>query len=246
MQNHFNIVVAGDNPDEILKKYSNTLKVKPYTVFKIADAGKYKQKHLDTLTKIIENCEDERMKLSLEVEFDRITNLDDIGYYLELTENYELDEATGDVILDKNPNGKFDYCRLGKDLCMPMKDYNDNEIFQARKKDINWEKIHLYNTWTYEIVWDMCVEGKEPKNENERNLYENMKNRKDYFNFFKTKENYVKHNTSFWGFAFVDENGWYEMDDNISQIEWVNNFYEKFIVPLPEDTLISIYECYKS
>jgi hypothetical protein len=74
-----------------------------------------------------------------------------------------------------------------------------------------------------------------------------MKNRRAYFDNFKNKETYVSWSTSFWGYAFVDQNGWHDIDsEKGEQIEWVNNFYDKFIKNLPENTRISVYECVRN
>jgi hypothetical protein len=71
-----------------------------------------------------------------------------------------------------------------------------------------------------------------------------MKNRIAYFENFKDKETYISWSTSFWGYAFVDQNNWYDMDtEKMGQIEWVNSFYDKYIKKLPENTRITIYEC---
>jgi hypothetical protein len=43
----------------------------------------------------------------------------------------------------------------------------------------------------------------------------------------------------------VSKNGWVELDDGMDQFVWVRNFYESFIDPLPDDTLLTIYECQK-
>ena len=48
--------------------------------------------------------------------------------------------------------------------------------------------MHLHGGEIYEIAWDMVMGNKKPKNEYEKNIYENMKNRTEYFQRFKTKE----------------------------------------------------------
>ena len=94
-------------------------------------------------------------------------------------------------------------------------------------------------------IAEMVMEGSEPQNDNETQIYENMKARTAYFEKFGSKENYVLVNTAFWGYAFVSENGWIELEDDMDQFEWVKNFYIRFIEPLPDDTLLTIYECNK-
>ncbi len=241
---HFSAVVVGENPNELLGKYDKNKKVDEYVAFRLSDAGKYKQTYLNNLKNTIDNINDTKLKTILTEDYEFVSSMDDVDYYIQLTSGYALDETTGNVILNENPNGKYDWCRLGKDLCMPMIDKKGNEVFQARKKDIDWSKTHLFNSWSYETVWDLVIGGKIPESEEEEKLYENMKNRKDYFNFFGNKENYVLSNTAFWGYAFVDESGWYEIEFT-PQVEWIKNFYNKFIEHLSEDTKISIFECFR-
>ena len=45
--------------------------------------------------------------------------------------------------------------------------------------------------------------------------------------------------------TFVDENKWTELDETTSQFEWVKNFYDRFIKPLDDNTLLTIFECKK-
>ena len=49
-------------------------------------------------------------------------------------------------------------------------------------------------------------------------------------------------------YAFVNDKEWIDIDNykNHNQIEWVTNFYDRFIKNLPEDTLITVYECVKN
>ena len=73
-----------------------------------------------------------------------------------------------------------------------------------------------------------------------------MKNRTMYFSKFKTKENYVIHSTAFWGYAFLSEKtGWKELEEHMNQFDWVSHFYDNFIKPLDENTLLTIFECKK-
>lgn len=243
---HFTTVVIGDNPSEIIKKYDKNLKVEPYIAYRIGDAKIYKERALKSLESCINTATDGKIKTLLIDERNNIQNMEDVDYYIYLTRDYEIDEETGNVVLTDNPHGKYDWCRPGKDLCMPMIGKNGEEIFKGKKSEIDWSKTHRYNTWTYETVWDLVMGDRKPQGEIEKKLYDNMKNRKDYFAFFKTKENYVLSNTSFWGYAYLDENGWVELEDNVPQFEWVSRFYETFIEPLSEDTLITLYECYRN
>ena len=87
------------------------------------------------------------------------------------------------------------------------------------------------------------IEGKEPSNEEEQKIYNNMKDRTVYFSNFKNKEEYVKHNSAYWNYAYLDENGWKDMDDcEGKDIEWVSSFYEKFVVPIKPEQRVTIFE----
>lgn len=90
------------------------------------------------------------------------------------------------------------------------------------------------------------MEGSAPTDGQEEHIYENMKNRTEYFSNFNSKDDYVMYNISFWGYAFLsEETGWKEYEEGIKQIDWVKHFYDKFIKPLPDNTLLTIYECKK-
>ena len=92
----------------------------------------------------------------------------------------------------------------------------------------------------------MVMEKSKPETDYEALIYDNMKDKITYFEKFETKENYVISNTAFWGYAFVSESkGWMDASEVESQFVWMNNFYDLFIKNLPDNTLLSIYECRK-
>ena len=130
-------------------------------------------------------------------------------------------------------------------FCVPFITLDGNEVFQARKKDIDWNRIHLFGQEIYRRAWEMVMEKSEPMTDQEKNIFENMKNRTAYFEKFKDKKRYVTYATAFWGYAFVDDNKWIDMDSEKDGYDWVSNFYERFIVPLDDNTLLTIYECRK-
>jgi hypothetical protein len=244
---HFTLVVIGDNPEELVKPYDNNIKVEPYKVYEFAKAKEYREQYItfyESLLRSKKLTDSERESINNALEY--YHSLDDIDFYLELTNGNELDPETGDLMSDQNPNGKYDTCHIGKNLSMPLINKNGEEVFSGIKKDIDWNKIHLANKEVYERTWEMIMEGDKPKTDDEKTIYENMKNRTAYFEFFGTKDRYVLNSTAFWGYAVLDQkNGWRELEDNMSQIDWVSNFYDNFIKPLPENTRISIYECFR-
>jgi hypothetical protein len=73
-----------------------------------------------------------------------------------------------------------------------------------------------------------------------------MKDKETYFKKFETKENYVVSNTAFWGYAFLSEKtGWVDASNTHDQFVWMAEYYNMFIKNLPDDTLLTIYECKK-
>ena len=69
-----------------------------------------------------------------------------------------------------------------------------------------------------------------------------MSNRLEYFGQFKDKEAYVKHSTSFFMYGIATSKEYHEVNFQISDIEWVATFYDKYIKTLKGNPTLSIYE----
>ena len=244
--NFFSTIVAGENPAELMKPYDKSIEVEPYVVYKFADAEFLKAKHIEFYSSALKNknltkeeC-DELLKA-----MNSITNLSTEEFFDDLTWEYDIDEETNDAISTENPKGKYSTYTIGKLFSVPFITLDGRETFQARKKDINWNIVHLGNSEIYKSAWEVVVEKRKPENEQEEQILENMKLRESYFNNFDTKEQYITYSTAFWGYAFLDKSGWNDIDDGGNLFDWVAQFYDNFIKPLPDDTLLTIYECKK-
>ena len=234
---HFNVLVAGVNHPSLMDRYDSNRMVEKYVAFEYAKAEEYRKKFLEGLE------EAAKYNPSVQENIDFIKNEDIDDFYLDLTEEYEYDPETGNAISTKNPDGKFDSYRIAGNFAMPFILKNGKETYSALKGDIDWEKMNADPT-PYETAWDLVVGGKKPKNDYEKNIYENMKNRTAYFGAFGSKSDYVAMSTAFWCYAFVsDKNGWTEFGHSDNQVEWVKNFYKKFVKNLPDSTLLTLYEC---
>ena len=90
----------------------------------------------------------------------------------------------------------------------------------------------------------MAVEDDEPKNDDEKQIKAYWKDRGKYLSIFKSKDDFITHNCAYWTYAYLDENGWHDVDsdENGNENEWIKSFYSKFIKKINDDALITIYE----
>jgi hypothetical protein len=243
---HFVCIAAGENPDAVMKPYNKNDEVEPYVKYKFKDAKKIKEKYIEIYEGILNNENETVDKESLQDIVDDLKDMTVDEFYEDLTDGLEIDEKTGDAISRENIDGKYSYYSLGKLFSIPFLTKDGREVFQARKSEIDWEKIHLSGGEIYKRAWEMVMEESEPTTDYEKTIFENMKDKTTYFDKFETKENYVVSNTAFWGYAFVsDKRGWMDASESDSQFTWMSCFYDMFIKPLPDDTLLTIYECKK-
>lgn len=245
---HFRLIIAGNNPEELIKKYDNKLPVEKYCVVKFADAEKIYNQQLNYLNELLKVIPKDDPKYGMvEEEISYFRDMDYLEYYSDITDGLEIDKETGDAYSMKNPNGKFDNAQIGGRFALPFITKDGKETYTAKKDDVAWDKVHMTNAEAYEVAWDCVMGNRKPVTDDEKTIYENMKNRKVYFEHYKTRENYISSNTAFWGFAFLsEETGWVELEPNVDQYKWVNKFYERFIVPLDNNEILSIYECIRN
>lgn len=244
---HFVCIVAGDNPEKLLEQYNGNKNVEPYVVYKYKDANKIKNctiKYYESLKETI------NVPIEIEYLINSILDLKEMSdeeFFETLCDrkDYYINE-NGDIMSNKNPEAKFSYYNKGKLFSIPFLTKDGREIYQAKKSEIDWDKIHLNGGDAYRRVWEMVMENSEPNDEHEQVLYDNMKDKVSYFEKFETKENYIISNTAFWGYAFLSENtGWLDAEDINDQFVWMKNYYDLYIKNLPEDTLLTIFECKK-
>ena len=245
--NHFVAIVAGDNPETLMSPYDKNIETEPRVVYKYEDAGKLRDQYINVYKSIIssDKVPDGPFKDNARDKLAVIENQTPEEFYLDLTYDYEHDPETGDAVTNENPDGRWSSYRMGKLFSVPFVLHDGTETFQAKKKDIDWSVMHLHGDEIYRRAWEMVMENSKPTNDYEEQIYKNMNARTAYFEKFGSKENYVLVNTAFWGYAFVSKNGWIELEEDMNQFEWVKTFYDNFIDTLPEDTLLTIYECTK-
>ena len=243
---HFVCIVAGENPEKLIKEYNSNNKVIPYILYKYKDAEKIKNNYVKEYKEILKKTQSDFEKDYIE---NVIIDLNEISldeFFEELCEEDNYFDENGNIVSVKNPNGKYSHCNIGKIFSIPFLTKDGREVFQAAKKDIDWERIHLAGGEVYARVWEMCMENSKPKDEHEKVLFENMKDKITYLEKFENKDNYITSNTAFWGYAFLSEfNGWIDASTTKDQFGWMSNFYNVFIKNLPDETNLTIYECKK-
>lgn len=247
LSGYHTVLVVGDDYKEILYPYSLEKKVDKYIKYRRKDAGKLRKNTVSLYKAILDNGNLEGVS-NEEIKrlYFKYKNMSDFDYYKEITTGCIFDDDSLDAYSIENPDAKFSaYVENFKNnhFSLPFILNDGTETYQAKKGDIDWAKIHMYNTFPYERAWEMVVDGDEPNNEEEQMIYDNMKPRLEYFSNFNSEDEYVSYSCSFWEYAYVDKvNGWINLDYSISDIDWVNNFYEKYIVPLPDDAMLTIVE----
>lgn len=246
---HFVCIVAGNNPDQLMKDFDKNKESTPRIIYKYKDVDKIKKTYINIYENMYINAASTSEKNMIKDAIDDFKTYSNEEFFEILcneNEDYYFDEETGDIKTNINENGKWSSYKIGKAFSIPFLTKDGREVFQAYKKDIDWEKIHLSGKKVYERVWEMCMENSTPNDDHEKVLFENMKNMTTYFEKFENKNNYVVSNTAFWGYAFLsDINGWLDAENEEDQFAWMSNYYDVFIKNLPEDTLLTIYECRK-
>lgn len=243
-RNYFSVMVVGEEPDKLIKQFSKEITVDDYIVYKKNESKRLQENEINVLTKLKNlGTLSELQDVHISARLEKIQNMNEDEYFFYLTENMKKD-SEGNAVSNVNPNGKYNFCTKARRFAIPFKLFDDTETFQARYEDINWNKMHMYNSITYETVWEIFKEGREPKTEEEITLYNNMLTLNNYFDKFNSKDEYVIYNTAFFHYAYVDEkNGWIDMDDENDSVKWITEFYDRFVAPLNNTDLITIYEC---
>ena len=243
----FTLMVVGDAPDEIIKKYDASATVEPYIKYYYKDISKYRKKSIKIAQDLVDNSDKLEltpfMKEYFEDKVKSLRKLTDFEYYTTISVGCSFDKD-GNAVTNENPNGKWETCRIGRNLCIPLKLKNGTEVLQAKAGDVDWTKMHMVNIDVYTAAWQLFHKEREPQTVQEKQIYENIKNQKRYFEGFDCEEDYVNYCCSYWCYAYADENGWQDADDH-KNYEWITTFYDKFVKDLKPDTMITLYECSK-
>lgn len=247
------LLVIGENHLDIARKYSLDTKVEPYIRYRFDDAEKLHIKYLKTLEGLIKKTQGTSQLLADKYKelYDEYREMDDFEYYQQLTYGCKYDD-NGDAWSEENPNAHYQYeqCydkRIRQDqrneanFSIPLILKDGKKAYSALMGEIDWEKNHMYNTEIYQSAWDICVNGKKPVTEEEKLIKQNFSRRNEYFSNFKSADEYIRHNCSFWCYGVATQEK-YVCADSQAPIEWTANFYDRFVRNLPDSERLSIYE----
>lgn len=248
------LLVIGDNPDEIAAKYSSDRKVDKHKKYELNQAPKLHRMYLESIEasiKALEGVKEAELAVDYYKElYDEYKEMDDFEFFQALTQDCEYDRE-GDAFTDENPDAHYQYekCyndRILKDqdfeapFCDPLILKDGTKAYKAKVGDVDWSKMHLAKAPVYRAVWEICVDGREPVNDDEKVAWDVMSGRDSYFKNFKNVDEYVSHSSAFWTYAVATEDNYYECTGR--DIDWTNSFYDRFVKPLSPDDTVSIFE----
>lgn len=244
--NVFTVMVIGDNPEELMMQYDLNLKVERYLKYRYLDAEKMHKNSMTILGEMIKDPK--RFNLNpinvdyLKKQLHTFEEMSSTDYYTMITNELYYDEK-GDAWDDSNPNGKWSTFRIGRNLSIPFTLKNGEEVYSAMYEDINLDKLFMTNTDLYKTVWKLIIDGEEPIDEKERNIYNNMKGYYNHISKFKTQDDYVQYNCAYWTYAVLTKDGWFDIDDENNEQEWIKNYYKRFVEVLKPNEKLTLFEC---
>ena len=131
----FSVMVVGEDPKAIMEDYWIDKKVEPYVKFKFLQAEKYKESAIKVSQKLLEDASlamiNPQMKSALEENVKRLKSLSTFDYYRQLTDGMYYDNE-GNALSEKNPNGKWKTCHIGRNFSLPLILKDGTESYYAR------------------------------------------------------------------------------------------------------------------
>ena len=240
-------LVIGDNPEELLHRYDSTVKVEPYVVYRYLESEKMQKTAIKCTKQLLDNAE--KIPLSkfqvdyLTSQLKSLSSLTPFEYYVNLTRGeYTFDEE-GNAVSDRNPQGRFSSYNMGGNFSYPLICNDGSEKYQCKADEVDWLKMHMRPEAVnyFDTVWQLVKEKKEPIDDETKKLRDEWETRFKYFENFKTKEEFIKHNCAYWTYFVITKDGIFSVDDDDSEDKWIMNFMDRFIHPL-KDEQITIYE----
>jgi hypothetical protein len=175
----FSVMVIGENHRELMSKYSLDLEVDSYVKYEYLKADKYLNNSINALDNILSNADkiglEPSVKESLSARIKILKQMTPFDYYRELTDGMYYDE-NGNALSTENQEGHWKTARIGRNFSLPLKLKDGSEVYSAKVGDVDWEAMNEPPR-LYEAAWEMVMEGREPTDEQEEQVYESMKNK---------------------------------------------------------------------
>lgn len=181
--------------------------------------------------------------------------------YIKDYHGYEIDSKTGKYGYWTNLNKKWNQRVLGGRWRGSFKlkpdasgvlgfpgvfdiDVKEGYVDSAKKGDIDWNGMLSDNMKDGEKAkrfWELLVDGEQPQGPSDLKILNGAFYKRDYYlNVYINKENYVRARVEFHTWAVLKDNKWNEC----GEMGWQESFYDKWIQDLPDETLLSVYDCH--
>ena len=235
---HFSVLVLGDNVDEFLAPYDESIIVAPRV------SGEVTQEEKNRFIEVYAVYKPERTygcTSELQEEENKNLSFDELysKYGTDWNDNSWVKQADGKwvEITTYNPDSKWDWYQIGGRFAGKLllkegikkkenpnfswgwdeeeieKVINEPRVDSALMSEIDWNKLHL-NQEEYDKAirfWEMKVEGKEPITKEDKEAIKWDWYKSEYYvGKYKNKETYAKAVSSFTVWAILDRSGWKE------------------------------------
>ena len=179
----------------------------------------------------------------------------------------KMDEE-GNILSTYNPESKWDWYSVGgrwggelKIKKSKVKEYGSDTVDEALKGDIDWAAMNSIEPeqrerakrfWKY-YVMEEPYPGTEEEKRDELGFI--MYKPEYYLKRYKTIEGYLKSISTWYLRAVLDDDGeWHEVgqmgwfgcssESEDEDAKWEDEFYDRFIKPLPEDAMLTVIDCH--
>lgn len=235
---HFCVLVLGDNVDELLAPYDESITVAPRVSCEVSQEDK--DRFIETYT-VYNKDRKYGCTSVLQAQKDSMLSFDDL--YKKWGKDWndrswvKQDNDVWVEITTYNPNSKWDWYEVGgryagrlllkegiekkekPNFSYGWSEEEQNKVLDkpyvdsALMSEIDWDNLHL-NKEDYDKAirfWEVKVENKEPVTEEDKELLKWDWYKSEYYlDKYKDKETYAKAMSSFTVWAILDRTGWKE------------------------------------
>ena len=242
-------LTAGMSKDEWIAKHSPVWDSEEYAKYAGETYERYTKK-LELVKKYLDGT---------------VTDKECHDFYCEEEDRVDKD---GNILSTYNPESKWDWYSIGgrwsgelKIKKSKVKKYGSKEVDEALKGDIDWaamnsitpeQREHAKRFWKYYVMEEPYPGTDEEK---KKELGFTFYTKEYYLKRYKTIEGYLKSLSTWYLRAVLDDDGeWHEVgemgwfgmssESEDEDAKWEEEFYDRFIKPLPEDAVLTVIDCH--